>query len=72
MSKRLVDIDDEVLESARQVLGTATIKDTVNTALREAVHSAARREVVDRAALKRFAQATSDLLDDDVMAAAWR
>jgi Arc/MetJ family transcription regulator len=34
MTKRLVDIDDEVLNVARGRLGTATIKDTVNEALR--------------------------------------
>lgn len=35
MTKRLVDIDDTVLDQARDLLGGATIKDTVNTALRE-------------------------------------
>jgi hypothetical protein len=28
MTKRLVDIDDEVLEEARRALGTTTLKDT--------------------------------------------
>jgi len=36
MSKRLVDIDDSVLESAQAELGTSTIKATVNEALRRA------------------------------------
>lgn len=72
MTKRLVDIDDEVLEEARRVLGTRTIKDTVNTALRETTRAAQRREQIDRAALKRFAEASRDLLDEDVMADAWR
>lgn len=36
MSKRLVDIDDSVLEAAQAELGTATIKATVNEALRRA------------------------------------
>jgi Arc/MetJ family transcription regulator len=36
MSKRLVDIDDDALILARAQLGTATIKDTVNEALRRA------------------------------------
>ena len=35
MSKHLVDIDDEALGAARARLGTATIKDTVNEALRQ-------------------------------------
>jgi Arc/MetJ family transcription regulator len=30
MTKRLVDIDDEVLDEARRALGTRTLKDTVN------------------------------------------
>jgi Arc/MetJ family transcription regulator len=36
MSKHLVDIDEEALSAARAELGTATIKDTVNEALRVA------------------------------------
>ena len=35
ITKRLIDIDDTALEQARDLLGGATIKDTVNTALRE-------------------------------------
>jgi Arc/MetJ family transcription regulator len=34
MSKHLVDIDEEALQAARAKLGTDTIKDTVNRALR--------------------------------------
>ncbi|HXC78841.1 MAG TPA: hypothetical protein VNU19_17550 [Candidatus Acidoferrum sp.] len=34
MTKHLVDIDDEALGAARARLGTDTIKDTVNEALR--------------------------------------
>ena len=65
-------MDDEVLEAARRVLGTDTIKDTVNSALRASVQAAERRQRVDAAALERFAKASRDLLDDDVMAGAWR
>jgi Arc/MetJ family transcription regulator len=72
MTKRLIDVDDDVLEAARRVLGTDTIKDTVNSALRASVQAAERRQRVDVAALKRFAEASRDLLDDDVMADAWR
>jgi len=35
--KRLVDIDDDLLEWARSIVGTDTIKDTVNTALQRLV-----------------------------------
>jgi Arc/MetJ family transcription regulator len=37
MTKRLVDIDDGLLERARSVAGTDTIKATVDTALRRLV-----------------------------------
>ena len=35
--KRLVDIDDDLLERARSIAGTRTIKDTVNAALQRLV-----------------------------------
>ena len=72
MTKRLVDIDDVTLDRAKLILGTDTIKDTVNAALRETVRAAERRQHVDRDAVKRFAAATRDLADDDVMREAWR
>jgi len=72
VTKRLVDIDDGTLDRAKLVLGTDTIKDTVNAALNETVRAAERRQHVDRDALKRFAAATKDLADDDVMREAWR
>jgi Arc/MetJ family transcription regulator len=34
MTKRLIDVDDDALDAARQALGTSTMKDTVNEALR--------------------------------------
>ena len=72
MTKRLIDVDDDVLQAARRVLGTATIKDTVNSALRASVEAAERRQHLDVSSLKRFAEAARDLRDDDVMAEAWR
>lgn len=47
--KHLVDIDDDVLEAARRRLGTATMKDTVNTALRLAADEADQRSNVSEA-----------------------
>jgi len=47
MTKRLVDIDDGALNAARHELGTRTIKDTVNEALR--LVTGAREEAVARA-----------------------
>lgn len=68
MTKRLVDIDDDVLAAARIALETSTIKDTVNRALAEAAAAALRRQFVARVA----AGGLPDLGDPDVMADAWR
>lgn len=37
MTKRLVDIDDGLLDRARRIAGTDTIKETVNKALQRLV-----------------------------------
>ena len=47
MSKHLIDVDDQALSAARAELGTTTIKDTVNLALRLA--TAERHERIRRA-----------------------
>jgi Arc/MetJ family transcription regulator len=39
MAKHLVDIDEDALRAARSELGTETIKETVNRALRRAARS---------------------------------
>ena len=57
MTKRLIDVDDELLATARQVLGTKTLKDTVNAAMAESVR--ARRERV-RTALDVLAELAKD------------
>ncbi len=44
--KRLVDIDDDLLERARSIAGTETIKETVNAALQRLVdHETVLRHV---------------------------
>jgi Arc/MetJ family transcription regulator len=70
MTKRLVDIDDEILEEARRILGTTTLKDTVNKSLRSIVQ-ADRRSQVTREDLKRVGELLIDLGDPDIMAKAW-
>lgn len=70
MTKRLVEIDDKVLDEARQALGTVTIKDTVNTALKEAA-AAAHRRGITKEDLRRFVEATPDLRNPEIMAKAW-
>lgn len=57
MAKHLIDVDDEALRAARAELGTATIKETVNEALRRA---AARREGLVGQALGVLAVAASE------------
>ena len=46
MAKHLIDIDEDALRAARAGLGTKTIKETVNRALRQAAGG-------DRARVKR-------------------
>ena len=43
MTKHLVDIDDDVLGAARAELGAATLKETVNEALRLAAAARDKR-----------------------------
>jgi len=57
MAKRLIEIDDEMLDAARAELGTSTIKDTVNEALRRAT---ADRQHRVSAALDVLASANHD------------
>ncbi|HNM83354.1 MAG: hypothetical protein U0Q20_03575 [Mycobacterium sp.] len=64
MAKHLVDIDEEALAQARAELGTTTIRDTVNVALRQA---SARRSELVAAALDALAAAELDDRDQ-----AWR
>jgi Arc/MetJ family transcription regulator len=64
VTKRLIDVDDRFLEAARSELGTATIKETVNEALRRA---SSDREARISAALDVLAAAGLDDRED-----AWR
>ena len=68
MSKRLVDIDDGLLDEAARVLGASTMKETVNRALAEVVSAARRRRHADRLA----GMQGLDLNRPKVMSRAWR
>ncbi len=46
VAKHLIDLDEAALDAARAELGTATIKDTVNEALRRASRDRARDVVL--------------------------
>ena len=66
--KTSVEIDEELLDVARRVLETTTVKDTVEAALREVARVEARRLEVE--ALSRMSGL--DLADPEIMAGAWR
>ena len=68
VTKRLVDIDDDLLARVREILGTPTMKDTVNGALEEVVKLELRR----RHAQQLATMEGLDLDDPDVMSGAWR
>lgn len=46
MTKRLIDLDDELLARAQQELGTTGVSATVRAALRQAADAAARARQV--------------------------
>ena len=68
MTKRLVDIDDELLDQVRQLTGATTMKDAVHKALRQVVEAELRRRHLRRLE----AWEGTDLADPDVMQGAWR
>jgi Arc/MetJ family transcription regulator len=55
MARTVIDLDDELVASVAQQLGTTTKKDTVNAALREVLEN--RRRAV---ALTRLREAAND------------
>lgn len=68
MTKRLIDVDDHALERARAMLDGATIKETVNTALREFCDRETRERLFEH--IQELA--AGDLGDPEVMRSAWR
>ena len=68
MTKRLVDIDDGLLDQARELIGAATIKEAVNTSLRELINAELRRIHLQRLVTGEG----TDLADDRIMSQAWR
>lgn len=47
MTKRLVEIDDVDLKEAQRLLGAATIRETVERALKEVIAAEARRQYIE-------------------------
>jgi Arc/MetJ family transcription regulator len=68
VSKRLVDIDDDLLGEASAVLGASTMKEAVNRSLESVVLAARRRQHMDRLVAMRGL----DLDKPKVMSGAWR
>ncbi len=68
MTKRLVDIDDDLLAEAREALGTDTMKATVNQALKRV----SDETILRRHAIRLMTMEGMDLDDPEVMKGAWR
>lgn len=46
--KTTIEVDDDVLARAQDVLGTSGLKDTVDRALEEVIRGARKRELMER------------------------
>lgn len=68
MSKTSVEIDNNLLEQARNLLETSLSRETIHCALREVVRAAARRQEVEALAT----MDGLDLADRKIMKNAWR
>lgn len=68
LRKTSVEVDHGLIEQVRLLLGTASIKETIDTALREVLRREARRQEI--AALS--SMEGLDLANETVMARAWR
>ena len=68
LRKTTVEIDDDLIARVRVLLGTSTIKETIDTALREVErHEARRREIKALIGMDGL-----DLADERVMSVTWR
>jgi Arc/MetJ family transcription regulator len=63
MAKVLIDVDEDALAAASQLLGTKTKKDTVNQALRETAERLRRADALARLAELGESGAFDELLD---------
>jgi Arc/MetJ family transcription regulator len=68
MTKRLIELDDELLAEAQRELHTSGVSDTVRAALRHAAAASARARQVDWLAEGGLA----DLADGESRDAVWR
>jgi Arc/MetJ family transcription regulator len=68
VTKRLIDLDDDLLEAAQLELQTSGVSDTVRAALRHAAAAAARARQVDWLAQGGLAELT----ESEARASVWR
>ena len=68
MTKRLIDIDDDLLEEVRSLTGASTMKEAVNGALQHVVDFDLRLRHVRRL----LTLEGTDLADEQLMRDAWR
>lgn len=71
MTKRLVDVDDELLVAAQRISGESTIKGTVQRGLELLISQGSQRETELRRRWEGMGDALADLQDDAVMRQAW-
>jgi Arc/MetJ family transcription regulator len=67
VSKKLIEIDDNLLDEARTILGTSTQRETVTRALDEVVRRRRRQDFTEL-----LTSGQLDLADTEVMGGAWR
>lgn len=67
MAKTTVDLDNDHLSQAQAILGTTTIKETVDAALVKVIAESARADFVELAASGAF----SELLDPEIEQKMW-
>ena len=67
MAKTTVDLDGDRLAKAQRILGTSTIRETVDAALEQVIAEAARAEFVTLAASGVFAE----LLEPEIERKMW-
>lgn len=68
MTKRLIDLDDDLLARAQRELGTTGVSDTVRLALEQTAAAAARARQVEWLA----AGGVAELATAEARAAVWR
>ncbi|CAN5125519.1 hypothetical protein BH20ACT3_BH20ACT3_01020 [soil metagenome] len=67
MTKRLIDVDDDLLQQATSALGASTMKEAVNRSLQAVVSAEHRRRHANRLESMRGL----DLADPEAMSGAW-